>query len=453
MRRTFIYITLAVLIGIPFALYANEQEASPTATVKKYYRTRSGLFFESKWGKWQRSESGLYNPTNLKVHPGGEIYITSSGDSGDAEDFAYHRAQRFSEKGQFIAWFGGYMGGIQQPGWIERPRSVSFAPNGDVHLLETLGGHTKTYTPEGELKADFSSFGGSGGPTIFPNTVCGDKDGAIYVSLYSALDGYINKFDKNGKLLNAITKDTMGKGNEFKSGPNGLACDRFGNLYACDRGKNRVVKFDPDGNILDEFKSAPIGAPVLVHVDSDFTAEGMEYPDEVAVSPNGTLYVLADSKVYRYDSAGQLISVFGGKGEGDNLFRSAQSLACGPDGRVYVLDADYTAKIASVKIYRPAYYTHKYAKVKLVGKVSGMSASNFALVTVVVEGTDAAGNEFFAAARPAANGKFIFKKFPKDASYRLSLRGTNTFVYNEPPDLTGKANGNVMGLNFKAVAK
>jgi len=440
MKKTIVSLLLILLSGsagfVP-ASQAGGPGAVLSTAVNKYFRQKSGLYFEKTWGKWERSKSGLYMANNLKVHPGGEVYVVSSVASGDEKDFAYHRAQRFTDAGKYLGWFGGWKNGMQKPEWIAMPISVSFAPNGWVHLLAALGGTVKTYAPEGAVQGSFSGFGGSGGPTTFPYTVCGDKDGSIYVSITSMMHGFINEFDANGKVLHVITDETMGKGNEFLSGPRGLACDRFGNLYACDGGKDRVVKFDPAGEILDEFK----------------TAAGMDNPDELAISPDGGLYVLAASRVFRFDALGRLVTVFGGKGTGQNQFRNAASLACGPDGRVYVLDSDDRGRIASVKILRPAYYGHKFAKVKLGGRLIGMAAADLKLVTVVVEGKDSGGVGFFAAARPSTTGAYSFMGFPNGATYRLSLRGTNTLVYREAADITGTASGNVLNLNFVAVAK
>ncbi len=455
--KKMIILLLLILVSGSAGLIPASQAGGPgavlPAAVNKYFRQKSGLYFEKQWGKWERSKSGLYMASNLKVHPGGEVYVASSAASGDEKDFAYHRAQRFTEAGKYLGWFGGWKNGMQKPGWISMPNSVSFAPNGWVHLLAALGGDVNTYTPEGVVKGSFSGFGGSGGPTTFPYAVCGDKDGSIYVSIISMMHGFINKFDANGKVLRVITDETMGKGNEFLSGPRGLAGDRFGNLYACDGGKDRVVKFAPDGKILGEIKTAAGMDNPSRRGHTVPSRLAMEGPDEPAISPDGGLYVLATSRIFRFDARGRLVTAFGGKGTGQNQFRNAMSLACAPDGRIYVLDSDSTARIASVKILRPAYYGHKFAKVKLGGRVIGMAAADLRLVTVVVEGKDTAGVGFFAAARPSSNGAFSFMGFPNGATYRLSLRGTNTLVYREAADITGTASGNASNLNFAAVAK
>lgn len=434
---------VGLLIGPAFASLFTDappfvgEESGSAAAASKYFRQKSGLVFESKWGAWARSRSGLYMANTVKVHPGGEIYVVSAGLlSAGEKEFAYHRAQRFSPQGKYLGWFGGYKSGYQQPSWICSPKSASFAPNGDVYLLAGLGGSLKTYTAKGTVKGSFSAYGGSGGPAYFPDSVCGDKDGLIYASVMSVTDGYINKFDANGTVLNVINEDTLGEKNGFKYGPNGLACDRFGNLYACDRDNDRVVKFGPEGVLLGEFKGAR-----------------MTKPTETAVSPDGSLYVLAENTVYRFYADGKLISASGGPGTADGQFRNAASLSCAPDGRVLVLDSDYDAKIASVKIFRPAYYGHKYKKLNLAGKVSGLAAADLALLSVAAEGEDAAGNVFFALVRPAGDGRFSFLNFPLGAAYRISLRGLNTLVYLEAADIVGTAKKSVTNLKFVVVKK
>jgi hypothetical protein len=452
-KKAIICLVFAILSGLGPVFSAGGRESLSEGALTKYFRQKSGLFFERQWGKWGRSKGGLYMPNNLKVHPGGEVCIVSAAGSGGEEDFAYNRAQRFTDQGKFLGWFGGWMNGMQQPEWIARPVSVSFAPDGNIHLLAGLGGTVKTYTPQGEVKGAFSGFGGLGGPTTFPHAVCGEKDGAIYVSISHATNGFINKFDANGALMFSITKDTMGAGNGFLWGPYGLACDRLGNLYACDGGNDRIVKFDPAGALLAELEAAASGPAPSARPEGRFETVVMDNPDETAISPDGVVYVLASHKVVRLDARGKLISVFGGQGVGNNQFRKAVSLSCAPDGRVYVLDADSDARIASVKVLRPAFYNHTYPKLSLIGKVVGMSAAALKLVTVVVEGQDAGKTVFFSTARPASRGQFSFSGFPKGASYRLSLRGTNTFVYREAADITGIAKADVKNLKFVVAAK
>ena len=448
-KTTCLIVAICIFLFVNSAVLCCERKASPPAAVKKY-----GLYLEKKWGKWQRSEKGLYRPNTIKIHHDGTVYITSAAASADAEDFDYHRAQKFTEKGTYLGWFGGYQTGLQEEEWIAMPSSVGFAVNGYVHLKASLGGYIKTYTPEGEYKSGFSGYGDSGSPFVSLNAVWGDRENNIYVSVGMVTNGVINKFTSKGKLLYDIDENAMGgKGKGFKSGPNGLVCDRYNNLYACDWGNDRVVKFDSTGKMLEEIGPATAGTTVMVHADSDYASDGMDKPDEVTISPDGSIYVLASHKVYRYDADGVLLSVYGGQGGGANQFVNAMSLGCAPDGKVYVLDTDFTAEVASVKVLRPAYYKHSFSAVKIVGKVLGVKGDDLSLITVVVQGKDDDGNDFFAAARPTASGKFLFKKFPKGADYRVSVRGINTLKFNEVDDITGTADGNVKGANFKVQAK
>ena len=452
-RGTCFVLAVCMFLCAPIWVLCGEQKASPAAVVKKYYKSTGGLYLEKRWGKWQRSEKGLYRPNSIGIHADGTVYIVSNPASATAEDFDYHRAQRFTDKGVYLGWFGGWQNGMQGEGWIAMPSSVGFAVNGYVYLKASLGGTIKTFTAEGAYKSDFPGWGDSGGPAAFLEGVCGDRDNNIYVSVNSYI-GVVNKFTSKGKLLYAIDEDAMGgDGKGFKSGPQGLACDRYNNLYVCDCGNDRIVKFDSTGKMLSEFGAATPGTTVMVHADCDFAASGVDKPDEVAISPDGSIYVLGEHKVYRYDGQGVMLSVYGGQGNGADQFINAQSLGCAPDGKVYVLDADVTAEGASVRVLRPAYYKHDYAAVKLVGKVKGVKGDDLLLVSIVIEGEDGEGNEFFAAARPKANGKYIFKKFPKGADYRVSVRGLNTLKFQEVDDITGTAGGNVKGLNFTVKGK
>jgi len=91
------------------------------------------------------------------------------------------------------------------------------------------------------------------------------RTGDIFVS---TLDGTVYRYDQPTGLL----MQTLDSGiRRFMSG---LAFDKLGNLYVAVFGAERVVKFDPSGNLIGNFGSGYGRFPKSVIVDPD--GKGLE---------------------------------------------------------------------------------------------------------------------------------------------------------------------------------
>jgi DNA-binding beta-propeller fold protein YncE len=108
----------------------------------------------------------------------------------------------------------------------------------------------------------------------------------------------------------------------------GLDVGPDGNLYVAD-GWQGVFVISPDGEILSNF------------------GNDMNFPSDVKVSPEGTVYVAApgDNAVYVFSAEGEQLDKWGEIGLDDGEFGSysPQFLAVCPDGRVYVADSNEDA--------------------------------------------------------------------------------------------------------------
>ena len=87
-------------------------------------------------------------------------------------------------------------------------------------------------------------------------------------------------------------------------------------------------------------------APAAVRVRATTMIPGPEgdplsMPSDVAVGPEGSLYVLdgVHHRVVVYDAEGQFRFQFGSEGEGPGQFRLPLGIATAPDGKVYVADS------------------------------------------------------------------------------------------------------------------
>ena len=164
-----------------------------------------------------------------------------------------------------------------------------------------------------------------------------DKDWGIQdPSQFPVKDCHEMVMDKNQRLImttthkknNILIYDRSGKvleawGSEFP-GAHGLTISEEGNeefLYITDPNTNKVCKTDLKGNILITYNT-PREIP-------DYETPDQFKPTETAIAPNGDLYI-ADGYgkdfIIQYDSKGNYVRHFGGRGKGDDQFDCAHGI-------------------------------------------------------------------------------------------------------------------------------
>jgi hypothetical protein len=145
--------------------------------------------------------------------------------------------------------------------------------------------------------------------------VCEDAQGQIYVhhTVHATSDQHDTMvvFDEDGRFVRSW-------GKQFEGGAHGLHVTRDGaneSLYLCDTKRAIVAKVTPSGEIVWQ-----LGYPResdKYPVNADGTPAVKYSPTNVAVAPNGDIYVAdgyGSSYIIQYDAGGKYIRTFGGKG-------------------------------------------------------------------------------------------------------------------------------------------
>lgn len=170
----------------------------------------------------------------------------------------------------------------------------------------------------GTFSVKFASTIGSGGTVNlnFPQGIAADNSGNIYVA--DSDNNRIVKFDPEGNLLETIGSTGSGDGQLLF--PVGVAVDKSGNVYVADVDNFRIEKFDPSGKFLLKF-STSIGGDVTD-------------PRAIAVDDSGNIYV-ADmyNPIEKFDPSGNLISTIG-----NYEISGTQGIALDKSGNIYALD-------------------------------------------------------------------------------------------------------------------
>jgi|GEM_PF-3155795 len=110
--------------------------------------------------------------------------------------------------------------------------------------------------------------------------------------------------------------------------PRGITTDVNGKVYVCDSGNSRVFVFKSNGSVE---RIIPVVAPI--------SADLKAYPTDVAIAPNGNMYVSSFFGIYIFDPGGVAIGSFGTTfGTEPGEFTNAASIVINNAGEVYVSD-------------------------------------------------------------------------------------------------------------------
>ena len=148
-----------------------------------------------------------------------------------------------------------------------------------------------------------------------------DGNGNILVA--DTGNGRIEKFSPTGTFLSII--GAKGSGHGQLADPNGIAIDRSGNIYVAEiDSKHRVQKLGPDGTFVAEW------------------APGLYGPRRIAIGPDDSIYVVDSgrNRIVKFSPDGQVLTTWGSEGSGDGQFSGFSSVAVDPTtNKVYVADS------------------------------------------------------------------------------------------------------------------
>ncbi len=158
-----------------------------------------------------------------------------------------------------------------------------------------------------------------------PSDVAWDRAGNIYVADGIGNNNRIAKFDKDGRFI--AHWGSTGKGPGQFEGVKALAIDAQGNVYAADRGNQRIQVFAADGTFKSEFSG--VGTPIAMCITRGAT-------QHLFVSHAGDEDGMEDAAIYKVQLDGKVVGKFGGAGKVLKEFGLANSLDCRSDTELLV---------------------------------------------------------------------------------------------------------------------
>ncbi|MFO7919124.1 MAG: TIGR03663 family protein [Anaerolineae bacterium] len=255
--------------------------------VEKWEQIRADSAFGEP--SWQ-----LNKPKDLAVDAEGNVYVT------DAHN---HRIQVFDGNGQFLREWGTEG---DQPGQFKEPWGVTVGPEGDVYVADTWNHRIQVFDGQGELERIWGTFGEVSDPMdagdllYGPRDLVVDEEGYLYIS--DTGNKRVVKYDPEGNMVKAVggAGDKEGQMQE----PVGLALSPEGDLYVADTWNQRIQVFDSDLNFSHSW---------AIHAWVDMSVVNKPY---LAVGTGGNVYATdpEDHRIIAFDSQGQLLRVWGQEG-------------------------------------------------------------------------------------------------------------------------------------------
>ena len=97
----------------------------------------------ARFGQPGTSAGDLFHPTNIAVGPGGDLFITETGN---------FRVQRFTPEGKHVRFYGE---AGTQPGTFARPKGIAIDRAGRIYVGDAAFQNVQIFTEDGKLLMDF----------------------------------------------------------------------------------------------------------------------------------------------------------------------------------------------------------------------------------------------------------------------------------------------------------
>ncbi len=286
-----------------------------------------------------------------------------------APQFLLQWGTRGSEPGQFSACVGIAIGTDDTiyTSEFRNQRVQCFAPDGklirafdvqphagglavDQHRNVYVGhwnsNKVAVYGPDGKLLREWGERGTQDGQFQLPGSVALGADGLLYVpdqgnsriQKFTTVGQFVGKWGSRGSEPGQFGGQQP-EGGRF-AGPQFVAFDAQGNVYATDAALDRVQQFTPDGELLRVWGSGgsqPGGFGPPPVDKSGQTVQGG--PIGVCVDRQGNVWVSATNhRVQQFTRDGQFLRSIGADGSEPGQFHFPHAIAFDSQGHLYVAD-------------------------------------------------------------------------------------------------------------------
>lgn len=224
---------------------------------------------------------------------------------------------------------------------LSPPSGFCFTHTGNLILADDFNHRIQIHDPDHKLIKSFGGKGKNPGYLHYPRGVAVDQKDNIFVA--DSWNHRVQKFDPEGGPL--LTLGSCGEGKGLLNEPYDVFIDSDDNILVVERCNHRIQIFDPEGRskgwvggrgtTLEEELAHIFETPEQL-----FNSPAFEFPTSIASDGQGN-YLIADSgnhRIIKFDPEWNLLFTFGERGKDAGQFEYPLCVSAGPNGLLYVAD-------------------------------------------------------------------------------------------------------------------
>lgn len=285
------------------------------------------LSFAGAWGGYGTKPGQLAFPRAIASDPAGDNYVANT---------ANDRVEVYGPEGRFLRTIGISARG---PGQLTGPRGLALDPSGGLLVSDTTGSRVELFAPLTDAYVtQWTVAGGYRSSFAKPTGIGVEPSGTVYVADQG--NERIVRMWGDGTYLSELGGPSAIGGAQFNAIAALAVAPRSGRVYVADAGHNRVLVYTPSGKLLARW-GAGGGNGAAGSAPGSFN-----HPSGLAVSsvaPGEEIIYVADKgndRIVKLDANGNVLRSWGGRGSGEGRFHAPAGVAVDGAGNVYVLDGE-----------------------------------------------------------------------------------------------------------------
>lgn len=259
--------------------------------------------------------------------------IAISGNEVFASDARNGRIQVFDLNGKFLRSFGKPGEG---PGELGRPMNLTVR-NNSLYVADYFNDLIQVFTLEGKPERIIGRAGSGPGAFNSPGGIAVNGNGAIFVADF--YNHRVQKLSGNGKFIRQWSASAERKPLSDSSGvsfsyPTDVAIAPNGKLYVADGYNDRVQVFNTDGTFSHKW-----GGPFAANIHGPFNGWFATLTG-ISLGPKGNVFVadFYNDRIQKFTPGGEFLTSFGRSGSGKGALRFPIAVAVADNGDVFVAD-------------------------------------------------------------------------------------------------------------------
>ena len=276
------------------------------------------LTYISQWGSAGTGDGQFQATVGIAADSQGNLYVVDNNN---------HRIQKFDSAGNYLAQWGSL--GVGNGQFID-PVGICVDSGDNIYVCDQGAGRIQKFSTSGTLLTQWHD--GVGNSSWYCRGISSDPSNDIYV--VDAVNQNIEKFDNSGTLITSWS--TNGSWDATTSDPDGIVCDRWGNVYTPDFYNSCVYKYTNTGTF-----ERQIGSPGSGPGQFGTLSCG------ICVDAKGIPYVSDYSyrRVSEFNLDGTYLCQWGNSGPG--ALGNFDYFCLSPSGKAYVEDNN------TIKVFGP----------------------------------------------------------------------------------------------------